>query len=150
MDDLAKRVNIRGTLKKFFLDAFYITAKKSVYFDKGFLLPDSSSTEWFSILFRDFSRTGLANLSLDIICATRFDPEGDRLSALADICFAAMTDETMPDAKRRITLYDVSQTPWLQIGTLLVQDVRDSEEMTAEDKTKYLVLSCQLKWVTQT
>ena len=148
VDVSAKRANIRMSVKKYLDDTLVTAAAIPLFFDKGFAFADTDEmTEWISVIFRKMSRGGLSDFYMDIVCATRGDAEGDRLSELSDIVFNVLTDSTMPDGKRRIDLYDVEQTPWATFGTLLVADVIDSDEMPAADNTKYLMLTCRMRWI---
>lgn len=148
VDASAKRANIRMSVKKYLDDTLVTAAAIPLFFDKGFAFSDTDEmTEWISVIFRKMSRTGLSDFYVDVVCATRGDAEGDRLSELSDIAFNVLTDSTMPDGKRRIDLYDVEQTPWVTFGTLLIADVMDSDEMPAADNTKYLMLTCRMRWV---
>jgi hypothetical protein len=151
MEATASRANVRMSIKKYLEDSLVNNATEPVpvFFDKGFALPDTDRiAEWFSVIFRKMSRTGLSDFYIDLICATRGDAEGDRLSELSDLAFTIMTDKDAKDGKRRIVFYDVSQGTWnTVIGWLLVTAIIESDEMPAADNTKYLMLTCRVRWI---
>ena len=148
IDPTAKKHNVRMSVKKFLSDELETVKGKSVFFDLGFTLPAVDDlTNWFSVVFGPMHRAGLAEFTFDLIVATRKDPEGDQLAAMADIGFDVLTDSTQVDGKRRIPFYDVVGETWTQMGALIVSDVMDSGEMEGPDKTKYQQLTSRVRWV---
>ena len=87
----------------------------------------------------------MSDLTLDIVCATRGDHDGENLSGLSDIVFSVMTDDSKIDGKRRIPFYNKSTHT--VFGALLVQEIRDGAEGDAPDRTKFKVLNCRIRWV---
>ena len=148
IDASAKKTNIRLSLKKYLIDTIETVQGKKVFFGIGYALPQIDElTEWFSVGFGPMSRTGFSGFVVDLIAATRKDAEGDNLSELVDIGYAVMTDNTQPDGKRRISLYNVVGTTWTEFDKLLVTDINDSGEMTGPDGTQYQTLTCKINWV---
>ncbi|MGD8848000.1 MAG: hypothetical protein PVI54_20935 [Desulfobacteraceae bacterium] len=150
MDPTASRNNARMSIKKFLIDNIETAQSKKIFFDFGYSLPNEENkdlTQWFSVKIGAMKRGGLSDFITEIICATRQDLDGDLLGEMSDIVFDLMTDKDQPDGKRRIDFYDVSDDPWVSIGTLLVDSVIDSEDMSGPDNTKYQVLTCKIIWV---
>lgn len=150
IDSTAKKANVRLSLKKYFIDTFQTQHSKKLLFDDLFSLPQIPSlSEWLIVQFGAMHRGGLSDFIVEVLCATRRDPDGDKLSDLSDLAFNLLSDNSQIDGKRRITLYETSVVPWTEIGALLVQDVIDSKEMNGEDGTKYQVLTCKIRWVSK-
>lgn len=148
LDATAKKQNVRMSLRKYLIDEINGGARKSVFFDLGFSLPSIDSlNEWVSVQFGPMQRWGLSETSMDVILVTRKDPEGNHLDELSDVVFEILTDNSKPDGLRRIVLYNTSESIWTEIGSLLVDDIKDTGDMTSSDNTKFQVLSCRIKWV---
>ena len=83
---------------------------------------------------------------LQLMCASRKDPEGFKLAQLTDTVMGLITDTTMSDGMKRIPFYRSMITgEWPLLGAFVVQDVFESKEMYAPDNTKYIILSAILK-----
>jgi hypothetical protein len=147
LDATATRDNLRKSVKKYLIDTLATGPDaKTIYFDRGFLPPEKNLPQWLSVRFGSMNRSGMALWIVDVICATRGDMDGDVLGQLSDVVFDAMTDLNQQDGKRRIPLYNVSVTPWVEIGAVVVVKVLDGEEAESSDKTKFQTLSCHLRW----
>jgi hypothetical protein len=60
---------------------------------------------------------------------------------------ALLLDPSVGDGIRRIPLYDVTQTPWVLVTNMMVQDIWDTPNIEiTEDETKVKVLSVRLRW----
>ena len=147
LDDTAKEVNILNSIRKYLVDSLETTEEKELSFDISLNNPDlhdPTTTEWVTVNFGKMNRFGMAQLLLDIYCCTRSDNEGDNNAALSDLVFDYMTDNLMPDGKKRIPIYNQSDA---EVGVMFVQDIIEGERAPAPDGTKYKVLSCRLRWI---
>lgn len=148
LDGTSQEVNIRGSIKKFFVDAL---GNDLVTFDKSLANPDIrtdvTKIKWVLFQFGPFGRSALADYSLGISCMTRKDPEGMELAALVDQVMALITDNTRSDGMARIPLYDVSSLPWVRIGAMAVQEIIDTLPFEVPgDETKARMLNARLRW----
>ncbi|MDY0324789.1 MAG: hypothetical protein RBQ87_01280 [Candidatus Cloacimonadaceae bacterium] len=147
MDQTASEKNIRYSLRRFLTDEIETANGKSISFDTALVDPalhEKTVAEWIVVKLGPLARGGMSEVSVELVCATRGDHEGIKLSELSDIVFATMTDDTKEDGKRRIPFYNSS----LQIiGALLVQDVKDGGDMSAPDRTKFKIINCRIRWV---
>ena len=151
MNALSKESNVRSSLKKYFVDAF----GTSVTFDVSLAAPDirkqgvGAIKQWYNISFGQFGREALADYTFDIYCLSRQDSEGKQLMLMTDTLTDLLLDSTKSDGMRRIPFYDVSQTPWILIGAMAVQEFNDSPPFQApEDETKLKIYSVRLRWGT--
>ena len=89
----------------------------------------------------------LSEHQIDVICCSRKDNEGFKLAQLRDTVMAYLTDTTQTDGMRRITLYrSFASQAWTILGGILVTEVVESPQNDAEDETKFVVMTCTLKW----
>lgn len=148
MDATAKELNLKRSIRKFFIDALGST--ENVYFDYLYDTPVDESgnkvTSWMVILLETRNLNTLSNQSLDIHLFTTKDREGDRMSALIDTVYGILEDENMPDNNKRIPLYDTESSPWTLIGGIVPVKIIDGENSPAKDKTKYKLLKVDLRW----
>lgn len=147
LDDTASEVNIFNSIRKYLVDSLETAEGKELSFDISLNDPDlhdATTTEWVTVNLGKMNRFGMAQLLLDIYCCTRSDNEGDNNAALVDLVVGYMTDNTKPDGKRRITIYNQSD---VEVGVMFVQDIIEGARSPAPDGTKYKVLSCRLRWV---
>lgn len=148
LDPTARRANFKDSIKKWAVDDIE-TADRPVTFDKWLSTPDiagGSAQKWVSFNLGSVDRDMLSEILLDIICCTRADSEGFKLAQLTDNVMAELTDTTKTDGMKRIPFYrSYSDQPWELLGALVIQDVKESNEMEAQDGTKYVILSCRLR-----
>ena len=150
MDASALELNVRRSLKKFFIDALGTTP---VTFDTSLASPDirgNTVSEWLNIDFGVMSREALSGYTFDVYCLTRQDPEGVNLARLGDTVFALLKDTEVTDGMKRIPLYDTAALPWSSIGAMVVQDIWDAQVFEIiEDETKVKVYTVRLRWGTK-
>ena len=148
---LAKEQNVKSSLKKYFLDNL---GENAVTFDTSLAAPDVRSqeedavTQWYNVDFGNFGRQTLSEYLFNIYCMSREDPEGDKLAGMIDTVVGLLVDSTITDGMGRIPLYDTSALPWIQITSMIVQDVVDVSLEETEDETKMKMLSVRLRWGT--
>lgn len=145
LDETAKEVNLRGSVKKYFVDEVYPSYELT--FDNALNVPKIQGIaikQWVTVLFGESEVDHLGYYVLDIYLCTRQDPEGYNLSVLADFMRNKLTDSSGSDGAKRIDLYNVGS--WTKIGGLVVQEIIESQEMDAPDMTKFKVFTCRLRW----
>lgn len=149
MNSLSKETNVRGSLKKFFVDNLGI----AVTFDTSLASPDlraqgiDSVNQWYNIDFGEFGRNELAEFYFDIYILSRQDPEGVLLIQNTDTVMGLLLDSTKTDGMKRIPLYDVSVLPWVFLTNMVIQDIWDSPSAEViEDETKIKLLSVKMRW----
>jgi len=150
MDPTASEANVVNSIKKYLIDTLETGAGKKIAFDAGLADPylhDKSITAWISVQFGSLGRQGLSMQMVDLFCGTRKDSEGVALAGLSDTVFAALVDDTQPDGRRRIPLYDTASLPWSQIGTMTVSEIHEGRRMEGPDETKFKPLTCTIMWV---
>ena len=149
MNPLSMETNVKSSLKKYFIDAL----ADAVTFDTSLASPDVRSQgpsvvkQWYNVDFGPFGRQDLAEYMFDIYCLSRQDMEGVKLAEITDDMMALLLDPSVGDGIRRIPLYDVTQTPWVLVTNMMVQDIWDTPNIEiTEDETKVKVLSVRLRW----
>ena len=89
----------------------------------------------------------LALYYFEVYCLSRQDPEGVKLAEIADTLMDLLVDNSLQDGLRRIPFYDISKTPWENIGAMIVQDVWDAPSVDmVEDETKLKIFSVRMRW----
>lgn len=149
MNALVKETNVQSSLKKYFVDAL----GEKVTFDVSLASPNirkqgaDAIKQWYNVSFGQFGRQALAEYTLEMFCLSRQDFEGIELAKMSDVLIDLLLDSTISDGMRRISLFDVSTTPWTQIGAMVVQDINEAPVFTlAEDETKIKIYSMRLRW----
>lgn len=149
---LSKESNVKGSLKKYFVDALGST----VTFDTSLAAPDlrvrgvNAVKQWYNIDFGEFGRDSLALFYFEVYCLSRQDPEGVKLAEIADTLMDLLVDNSLQDGLRRIPFYDISKNPWENIGAMVVQDIWDTPSVDmVEDETKIKIFSVRMRWGTK-
>lgn len=151
MDATLKEVNIKRSIRKFFIDEFDLSPPtQHVYFDFLYDVPKDSQgnklTDWIIIYLEDKNLDTVADLTVSITMFTRNDKEGDRLSELVDVIHATLRDENTNTGNRHIPLYDTEASPWTVVGNIVPIRVREGETDIMPDKTKFKVFTVFCKW----
>jgi hypothetical protein len=150
LDDSAKESNLRDSIKRFFIENLYKTDGVHLTFDKYLSTPNVQGhtvDRWASINFGSLFLSEMSTHILEIYCCTRKDSEGFKLAQLRDKVYAHMTDNTMTDGMAAIPFYRSRATgAWTLIGSMLVQDVMESQQFEAEDGTKFKILTVKLRF----
>jgi hypothetical protein len=151
LDETAKKENIKGSIRKYFVDNIARAENKRLYFDKSLEIPmiqgAEKAIEWVSVNHGHLEPEQWSLHVLNIHCCTREDPEGVNLSKLRDIVMDYLTDTSMTDGLGRIPFYNVNG--WTLIGSFLVTDIVESDNMEAPDETKFVTLTCDLRFASK-
>lgn len=146
---LSKESNVKGSLKKYFVDAL----GSAVTFDTSLAAPDiraqgeAGVKQWYNVDFGEFGRDALALYYFEVYCLSRQDVEGVKLAELADVLIDMLVDNSQQDGMRRIPFYDITKTPWELIGALTVQDIWDAPSVSlTEDETEIKIFSVRMRW----
>jgi hypothetical protein len=153
MNPLSMETNVRGSLKKYFVDVFTDT----VTFDTSLAAPDLRSQgkdvlkQWYNVDFGTFGREALSEYMFEVYCLSRQDPEGVELTKMSDVLVGLLVDSKMTDGMKRIPLYDVTMNPWMLVTNMVVQDIWDAPVTDImEDETKLKIFSVKLRWGAKT
>lgn len=145
LDPTARESNFRDSWKKFLVDNVYTLSGIQVTFDKTMAVPkltgNKEVTRWINVRFGDLHRQHLSAGIVEIFCCTRQDNEGFRLAQLGDTVMGYLSNNT-GDGIMRIPFYRSYPTQaWVKIGGIVVQDILESEQLNAEEETKYKILT---------
>ncbi len=149
LDETAKITNVRKSFKKFMVDNLNTIENIRVSFDMDITPPmvqGVASETWISVNYGSAMPDTVSSQMINLVCCTRKDTEGYSLDLLRDIVLGYLTDTTISDGLKRITLYNVTTSPWTQVGTMLVYIDSESGQQRAEDGTKFWIISITLKW----
>lgn len=151
LDPTARRANVQDSVKKYLVDNLYTVEGINLRFDRIIKSPTiqgHSVDRWISVLFGPMERMSMARFTMDLYCATRKDNEGFRVAQLVDTVYGYLTDSDKPDGLRRIPLYRSRATgSWTLLdGGIVVQNIRESGQMEADDLTKFIMLAIDLRW----
>ena len=152
LDPTAREANVRDSVKKFFVDSINRAEGFDLTFDRGLARPRLQGTpseveKWVSVNFGPIEASELSEHSLSVYCCTRKDNEGFKLAQLRDTVLGYLVDTTQTDGMKRINLYrSFSGQPWTLLGAMVVQEVTESEQLEADDETKFKILTVRLRW----
>jgi len=155
LDPSARESNIRDSIKKYFVDNVQRGLGVQIMFDRTLGTPKTTGQrpvkQWVSIVFGYIDLDTLSEINLDIIVATREDPEGYQLAHLRDKVMAYLIDTTQTDGMARIPFYRSQEgQPWTLLGAMVVQTVGpESMQMIEEDETKFKIIPARLRWGTK-
>ena len=151
LDATAKTSNIKDSFKKHMVDNIVVIEGIPVTFDKALTQPDIQGKtvhRWINIIFGDMEIDFFSDILIEIYCCTRQDPEGFKLSQVRDkvVSHLSVDPSTAITNLYRIPFYrSYFDQAWEVIGSLLVQEIIESGEMTSVDETKYKVLTVRLR-----
>jgi len=141
LDATAKIVNVKKSVRKYFLDNLYTIDGYEVTFDKGFTPPKVQGVEknqWYSLNFLESNNESKASQDIEIIIASRNDPEGDTVMAMRDTLFKYIVGDE--GGQRSITLYNCDNPASLvSLGGMLIIPRINTGVLEAEDNTKYIL-----------
>lgn len=142
-------------MKKYLVDNLITTEGLLVTFDPRMFIPETFKAtnpdvkKWVAVKFGALYRDDMSEAILELRCCTRQDNEGFQLSQLCDKVIGYLTT-TDGDGIKRITFYrSYAAQPWEVIGGIVVQDVRDSLEFTADDNTLYKLITVTLRFASK-
>lgn len=149
LDSTARRANILDSIKSWAV-ADIEKPGRPVTFEKWLTTPsiaDGAAKKWVAFVLGPIDPGTLAEIMLDIYCCTRNDPEGFIVSQVADNVMEQLSDTTITDGMKRIPFYKSAKlkADWVLLGALVVQDVKMSGSLEADDGTKFIILSCRLR-----
>ena len=139
MDITLKEVNLKQSIKKFFVDGL---PSQNLNFD-AILSPDlvsSDTVQWMSILLEGGNLGTVSEVQMSLFLFTRNDKEGDDLSAFGDDVIGLIYDHGNFD------LYNTSVTPWVKIGGVNIHIQNQSNMDSTPDGTKMKYIQTLLKW----
>jgi len=150
LDETAKLSNIVRSFKKYFVDSLYTTESIPLDFDKSYqdvyaALPGRVD-QWIIIALNLSKMDTLAAFDFTIFMYSRKDPEAVNLFVLRDKVMGYLIDATQTDGLARMTLYNAT---WAQIGAAVIvlpEGRHESENIVAEDGTKFRFISASLRW----
>jgi len=152
LEPTARESNLRDSIKKYFVDRIHKTHGIALrMFDKNLGTPATQTKavdQWVSISMGSKTRDIVSSLVLEIYCSTRKDAEGFKLSQLTDTVYQYLVDLTQTDRLARIPFYQSKPKgqAWVLLGSLLVTDIIESDDIEGEDKTKFKILTVSLRW----
>jgi len=147
LSPLISKTNIKGSLKKYFIDNVGDTEGIPVTFDGTIDEPPrEGANRWLIIDIGPLHISGLSSFMIKATVCTQEDNEGIVLASTYDAVMKYLLndDKAVSQDKKRVPLYEVPG--WERIGTLMVDDVDDSGEQSISDLTKYQVLMINLKF----
>jgi len=150
LDETAKLSNIVRSLKKYFVDSLYTAESIQLDFDKSYqdvyaALLDRVD-QWAIIAIDPSDMDTLASLGFTIFLYSRRDPEAVNLLTLRDTVMGYLIDTTQTDGMARMALYDAA---WVTIGAAVITlpvGRQESNNLVAEDGTKFRYISAVLRW----
>lgn len=150
LDPTAREANFRDSIKKYFVDNLETIDGIPLTFDKALSSPNIQGKtvhKWVTILFGSAHIDTMSEIYFRIFCCTRQDNEGFKLAQLKDTVMGYLTnDGSVGDGQVRIPFYrSYANQAWSLLGSLLVIDVMDSDQLEAPDETKYKILTVRLK-----
>lgn len=153
LDNTAKLANFRDSARKFFVDNLKRASNIPLTFDKGLSKPDIKNrnvARWVAINWGATYFGIMSEAMVDVICCTRKDNEGFKLAQLHDLVMSYLTDSSGTDGARRITFYRSHRTEdWVNIGGIVIQNIIPSAQLEAPDETKFITLSCIMRFASK-
>lgn len=152
LDATAKKANVKDSLKKYFVDNLETTEGLNLTFDKYLSTPKVQGHEvdrWVGLRFGSTEMSVMGHQMLDIYNCTRSDAEGFKLAQQRDKIFKYLTDSSQTDGMARIPFYrSRADGNWtLLAGGFVVQKpVIESDEIDADDGTKFQILTVTLRF----
>jgi len=153
LDATARKANIMDSIKKYFVDSIQTESGIDITFDKRLSTPPITQghavTRWVTCKIGPIVSDNLSTVFVKLYCCTRSDSEGFRLAQLRDTVVGYLTDTTQTDTMRRIVFYR-SMPPgggaWTAIGSFVIDEWTESEDLEAPDSTKYITITCRLRF----
>jgi len=154
LDETAKKENIKASIRKYFVENVARTGGKRLTFDKSLSNPriqgQSPVDEWVSVNHGSMDVESLSSHDIIVHCCTRKDAEGIKLAKLRDVVMGYLSDITTTDGFCRIPFYQIKMTgPWTLLGAFLVTEVHESDDMESTDETKFITLTCRLRFASK-
>jgi hypothetical protein len=138
MDPTILETNLKRSVRKFFWDNIYTTEGINLYFRRIYQPPDNAIVKWVCIRLKNLDIAQVSSVELLIDLFTKGDVEGDELGELRDTVFQYLLGS--------IPLYDVSESAWPSIGSMVVYPDPDSDVVNLPDNGKMKTMFNILKW----
>jgi len=138
MDATLKEVNLKKSIKKFFVDGL---PSWELNFDK-ILTPDLMDTDkrqWMSALLEGGSLGTVSSVQMSLFLFSRKDIEGQDLAAFWDEVMTLLYPGTFD-------LYNTSIIPWVKIGGVVIDVLSHSNSDETPDGTKMKWVQTELRW----
>lgn len=137
MDATLKEVNIRRSVKKFFLDGL---PNHNVNFERVITPGDSTVVKWMNISIENLRPAVVSNAILTIHMFTTHDYEGNDLAEMRDEVVELLEPGFIP-------LYDTQGSPsWQEIGAISLFFNAQSKASYAPNNAKMLYIQNVMKW----
>jgi len=150
LDPTSIESNFRDSIKDYFIDNIETLSNIPLTFDKALSSPNIQGKtvhRWVTVIFGTANIDTMSEIYFRIFCCTRQDNEGFKLAQLKDTVMGYLTnDGSIGDGQVRIPFYRSRAVgAWTLLGSLLVVDVIDSNQLEAPDETKYKILTVRLR-----
>lgn len=146
---VSKEVNLKRSIKKYFLDNLETTESLPLFFETLETQPlDSSGNDLLKWVVISFGRSNLGNVSeqqVVIDLYTKEDKEGDELASLIDIVRSYLLDEDSTSGLVTIPFYDTSGV-WSQIGGMIPYIQPSLGRREGIDDTQFQSINILCKW----
>lgn len=128
LNDTAKEVNIKSSLRRFFIEELYQTGSIPVVFGQGFAYPSGLNSDvWVNVEFNEIYWGHNSKTFPDLFVCTNKGYDDHYLDEKTDVIRGMMSeadDEDSTDGWKRITLYKYAATqPWDVIGHAQIIEV---------------------------
>lgn len=150
LDPTARFANVMDSIKRYLVENLYETENIPVLFDTDLSTPKLQGhtvDKWITVNFGDKDRKA-GWLILTLLCCTRKDEEGFKLAQLTDKALGYLSDNTTTGGFRMIPFYQSAAVgDWtLLAGGFAVIIEGESEQLRADDGTKFVIINCRLLW----
>jgi len=146
----ARYSDLKGSLKKYFVDSLVTGESKELYFKylKDVPLDGNGAklASWIIINFGEMELGSVASCPIEINLFTRNDLEGDDLAALFDVLMSYIVDENSINGLKTIPFYNTTELPWTLVGGIIPYITRIFEDEEGKDSTKIKTIHITCKW----
>lgn len=147
---VSRQVNIKNSVKKYFLYALEELENLTVFFEELSETPSDDNGDkllkWVTILFGRGDLGHVSEQQITISAYTRDDSEGYELSVLLDTIMGYILDEDSTNGLATIPFYDTSVVPWVFAGGMMPFLQPSLGEMEGADGTKLKDINIVCKW----
>lgn len=137
MDATLRELNIRRSVKKFFVDNFTETP---IRFDR-IITAEATTDRWICVVLGGLRPHHVSQCTMEVHVFTTEDPEGIKCSKVRDSVMELLFPAHIP-------LYDTHQTPWKNVGGLFIDFLPQSDTTFNRDQSRMTSVTVFLKWGT--
>ncbi len=154
LDATARETNFRDSVRYYLINSIKTTEGIDVTFDTSLKKPDFTDKKvvrWVAVKWGPFEMDTMSTAIVEIKPSTRQDNDSWRLTNLRDIVMGYLID-TVNGMGKKIPFYQSAPGGvgnWTRIGGIVVQDVIESLENTAEDGTKFKTLTTRMRFASK-